>query len=166
MKNARGFSLIEALMSTMVLSVGVAGLINMYSSSQSGLRWSRNSTLASHLAQQRAELLATSPLLAAPSCAGPATCRSSKNTFGPPMGSSNGFPCTQYLQETELEAPELLTDAPENAPRRFRIDTAFNDPASTTQQSGAKILTVSVCWEDDQGRVQQVQAQRMLLPEA
>ena len=85
-------------------------------------------------------------------------------SYRSPLSASGSYPCTQYLDEAALDTPEQSSTGTEDL--QFRVDTALVEPTATGQQQGAKALTVSVCWTDDQGRVQQVQTTRLLLPEA
>jgi prepilin-type N-terminal cleavage/methylation domain-containing protein len=155
----RGFSLIEVMVSSLVLGVAILGLTSTYTSSESGMTTSRSRTAANELALQRLEMLATQPADQLPACGGPAACQQGF-AFSAPLPAAGAFQCTQYVDDAEVLDPSEGGQAT----NRYRVDTAVEDHPDAARQPGARIVTVSVCWADRPGRVSQVNARRTIVP--
>ncbi len=147
-------------MTTAVLGIGVVALGHTYQRAQTGLRGSRLSAAAIRIAEQRLEQLATRPVDRLEACVGPITgCRQDRTRMAPVLGNVAAYRCTQTVDEMGFHDPTA------NSTGRFRIDTAVMPHPDPRQQNGALILSVSVCWQSSQAEVEQVQLQRMLVPE-
>jgi prepilin-type N-terminal cleavage/methylation domain-containing protein len=155
----RGFSLVEALVSSAVLGVGMLGVLNVLSFSQSGAAGSGARSAAKELASQRLEALTTMVADRLPACEGTVGCRADETTLRPPLSPAAGFRCTQ-------EVPGMtFVDPGAAATGRFRIDTVVAAHPGAQQQAGARLVTVSVCWTDEGGHLREVRARRLMVPE-
>lgn len=157
-QSRRGFSLIEVMVSSLVLGVAVLGLTSTYTSSQTGMVASRSRTTAAELARQRLELLATQDATQLPACAGPLTCQQD-GAMGPALAPSGAFRCTQYVDDMAV-----LDPADPAASGRYRVDTIVEEHPDALRQPDARLVTVNVCWLDRTGRVHEVQARRTIVP--
>lgn len=158
-RSVRGLSLVEVLVSVGVLGVGVLGVLNLYATSDHATRSSRSDTTATQLAVERLERIAAQGIEALPACPEEVGCRASHSSLRPPRPGAQGMACTQETSEMGLADPEV------GGVGRFRVDTSVRPHPDATQQLGARIVTVSVCWTDDSGYVREVSAERMLVPE-
>lgn len=155
----RGFTLIEVMITSVILGVGVMGLVGLYTSSARGVGGSRVHTTATQVALQRLEQIAGSAD-ALPACDGPIGCRASRSELAPPLGGSRtgGFDCTQYTNGMGESAVAAAGTG------RYRIDTVVEPHPSTSQDDEGRFVSVSVCWVGDGNVVEQVLAQRFVLP--
>lgn len=148
------------MVTAIVLGIGVMGLVSLYGSAGRGVTMSRDQTTALELGRQRLERLSTATVDDLPACAGPPACRDDLSSFAAKKGAAGAYPCTQYVDGMDAQAP-----AGGQATGRFRIDTSVDVPTGGTQQAGALILSVSVCWSEDGRTVRQLLLERMLVPE-
>ena len=159
-RTVRGLTLVEVMLTSAVLAIGMVALAHTYSRAQTGMRASRLKTAALRIAEQRLERLSTLPVDRISACVGPVTgCRSNRSTLAPVLGNVGTYLCTQNVDEMGFADPTALTTG------RFRVDTAVQTHPDPRQQAGAMIVTVSVCWTPTPGVVDQVQLQRMIVPE-
>lgn len=143
--NARGFKLIEVMVSIGILGIAIAGLIRLHSALVRGVARSQMVSIALDVAAQRAEDLVTLGPTAAPACAGAPGCQAAgMSAFAADLSPAGSFPCTDRVDP-------------------FRIDTVVTDHPSGFQPD-ARLVTVSVCWQDVGGAVRQVQTRRLLVP--
>ena len=156
----RGLSLVEAMLTTVVLGIGVMSVANTFRQASTGVRGSRLATEAMRIAEQRLERLSTVPANRLAVCAGPVTgCRATREQFASELGAAGTFRCTQYVDEMGFHDPTAVTTG------KYRVDTAVQAHTDPRQQSGALVVTVSVCWASADRVVEQVQLQRMIVPE-
>lgn len=135
------------LISLGVLGIGAVALVNLFTSTASGVRRSRNDTRAEQLAIQRLEVLTSQGVEQLPACGGVPSCRAGHAEFAPPMSSANGYECSQVVDD------------------QYRIDTVVSAPADARQRNGARVVRINVCWWD--GRAVKVShAERLMVPEA
>ena len=159
-KGQQGLTLVEVLVTSAVLGVGMVALAHTYNRAQSGVRQSRLGTAAIRIAEQRLERLATLPVARLAGCAGPATgCRSNRTTFAPVLGNVGTYRCTQNVDGMGFHDPTALSTG------LFRVDTSVSAHPDPRQQTGALVITVSVCWSPAPQQVEQIQLQRMVVPE-
>jgi hypothetical protein len=91
-----------------------------------------------------------------PTCTGTIGCRSG-NAFTTDLTAAGTYQCTQYTDAMDLPDPDVVTSG------SFRIDTIV-EAHPDVRQAGAQVVIVSVCWEDQAQRVQQVQARKVIIP--
>jgi type IV pilus assembly protein PilV len=157
-RKSRGFSLIEVMMTSVILGVGVLGLVNMYTSSARGVGTSRHRETATQIALQRIERLTTSPTETLPACGGLVGCRATPAALAPELAPADQFECTQYVSDMGSTEPTGGDDQ-----GGYRLDTIVAPHPSSTQGSDARLISVSVCWTDASGLIQQVMMQRLAL---
>jgi hypothetical protein len=148
------------MVSSGLVGVGMLGVLNLTFVSQSGAVSSRSISTAKELAAQRLESLSTMAADRLPACAGAVGCRASATTARTPLAPVAGFQCTQQVPGMELVDPSAA------AVGTFRVDTVVAVHPGAQQQVGARLVTVSVCWTDEDGRVQELRAQKMMVPES
>ncbi|MEM7675066.1 MAG: prepilin-type N-terminal cleavage/methylation domain-containing protein [Myxococcota bacterium] len=159
-RHQRGLTLIEVMLTAAVLGVGIVALVATYNRAQVGVRSSRFKMSALRIAQQRLEHLATMPIERLASCAGPiGGCRRDRAAMAPVLGNVGNYRCTQNVDGMGFHDPMATANG------QFRIDTSVQPHPDPRQQAGAVVVTVSVCWTDQPGLVEQVQVQRMVVPE-
>jgi len=160
-KRRAGFSLVEVMVSGLLLGLGVAALVRLYTHSAEGIRVSRHRTVATQLAQQRLESLAGLGVDQAPGCPASDGCLQDITGLAaeqPPVG---GFDCTMRVLESGFsEGQQDLDDE-----GLFRIDVAFLDHPDLNQLAGSRVLRVSVCWTENGRTFEQVQLERLMVPE-
>lgn len=156
----RGLTLVEVMLTSAVLAIGMVALVHTFTQAQAGMRSSRLKTAALRIAEQRLERLSTLPVSRLAGCAGPALgCRTSMSALAPVLGNVGTFLCTQNVDEMGFTDPTAVTAG------QFRVDTSVLAHPDPRQQAGAMILSVSVCWTPVPGFVEQIQLQRLLVPE-
>ncbi|MGF1511893.1 MAG: prepilin-type N-terminal cleavage/methylation domain-containing protein [Myxococcota bacterium] len=158
--NRRGFSLVEVMVSSLLLGLGVAALVELFTSSSSGLRISRNRSVATQLALQRLEQLAAFGIDGLPGCGFGTGCREGITTLAAPQSAAAGFDCTQLVSDTGFSGEQA---GDQNG--RFRVDVSEVPHPDPNQIPGATLLRVSVCWSDRGNTIQQVQLERLVVPE-
>jgi prepilin-type N-terminal cleavage/methylation domain-containing protein len=152
-----GFSLVEVLVGSGILAIGVLAGVRLYTKGAERSAFSRSRTAALEMATQRLEWLGTKDFDDLPACSGATSCRSGGG-FGSPLAAAGTFQCTQYSDGMELPDPDTVTDG------SFRIDTVVSNHPDTARQANTRLVTVSVCWQDQSGRVQQAQVRRVVIP--
>lgn len=164
MKNAinrrAGFSLIEVMVSGVLLGLGVMVLAEMFGASSDGLSLGKGRSIGRQLALQRLESLSASGPDLLPACPPSDGCRADFSSLNAPLGAVDGFDCTQTVLESGFVAEQV--DRPDG---RYRVDVSVADPTDPNQIEGARLLRVSVCWLQD-GRVEEVRVARLVVPEA
>jgi prepilin-type N-terminal cleavage/methylation domain-containing protein len=153
----RGFSLVEIVVSMGLLGIGVAAGIQLFDATARSTMHTRSKTSSMQLAEERLEYLGTRDLSDLPSCAGTADCRAGVRTYNPALTASGGYQCTQYAGGQAILDPY---DAASTG--MYRIDTIIEAHPDPTREPNARLITVSVCWTDERGNVQQVQERRLI----
>ena len=152
--------MVEVMLTSAVLAVGMVALAHTYNRAQTGMRTSRLRTAALRIAEQRIEQLSTVPVGRLAGCVSPAVgCRSDLRTLAPVLGNVGSYRCTQYVDEMGFHDPTATLTG------KYRIDTGVQAHPDPRQQSGALVVSISVCWTTNDGRIDQVQLQRMIVPE-
>jgi prepilin-type N-terminal cleavage/methylation domain-containing protein len=160
---SKGFSFIEVLVACALLGIGLLGLVDLHLSSIRGLGRGRFVTGAKEIAIQRAEALATQAgdLTTLPACplnAGdPIGCFQDKLSLAPNKA------CTAWLKDADVPTPAGASVAGAGT-TPFRMDTVIGPHPDTVNHASALLVTVSVCWIDEEGAVEQVQARRVIVP--
>lgn len=155
-------TLVEVMLTSGVLAIGMVALAHTYNQAETGSRSSRLRTAALRIAEQRVERLATAPVARLARCVGPVTgCRATRSTLAPVLGNVGTYQCTQLVDRMGFHDPTGVVASG----GRFRIDTAVQDHPDPRQQIGAVVIAVSVCWTRSDGQVEQVLVQRMVVPE-
>jgi prepilin-type N-terminal cleavage/methylation domain-containing protein len=157
---SRGFSLIEVMISSLLFGLGVAALVQLFTSSSGGLRMSRNRAVATQLALQRLEQLAALDAGLVPQCAPSNGCQEDFSTLAEPQPAAGGFDCTMVVQDGGFAGEQAADPA-----GAFRVDVATDDHPDPNQIAGARLLRVSVCWSDNGSGINQVQLERLVVPE-
>lgn len=159
-KGRAGFSLMEVMVSGLLLGLGVAALVKLYTHSSSGIRESRHRSVATQLALQRLESIAGLGVEQAPGCPASNGCMEDIGQLSPELAPVGGFDCTMKVRDSGfVEGQEDVDDG------LFRVDVALVDHPDLNQMAGSQFLRVSVCWTEDGLRFQQVQLERLLVPE-
>lgn len=153
-------TLIEVLVSSLVLGFGVVALAELFTTSVRTDADGRARDVATQLALLRVEQLATIPVDRLPACGPVGTCRLDRANYAPARAATPDLACTQIVDDERI--PDDTTSL---ATGKYRIDTAIFTPTGATQQAEARIALISVCWTDIRGVVQQVQAERLMVPE-
>jgi len=153
---------VELAVATGILGVGLFGLTQLHGSAIGGVARSEGIAGANEVAAQRAELLSTLDADDVAACTGAVGCMQlGGGAFLPRLASAGGFPCTRWVDGADVPDPGGMLSA-EGV--RFRVDTVVADHPDPARQPRARLLTVSVCWQDKHGTVRQVQTQRLLVP--
>lgn len=158
----RGFSLVETIISSGVLGLGLVSLTNLYTASADVVQNSRSTVTATQIARRRAERLAATAVL--PNCLGLGGCKAQQDELAPELGQDGAFQCTQYVNEEEI----VDSSNRGSIDSRYRIDTEVAPHPDPFQGAGAQQLTVSVCWmgkhmdENGRGLVHQVQVRKLV----
>lgn len=148
------------LTSTAVLGIGVVALADLHTTSEKADQGTRARDVAAQIAIQRMEQLATQPIERLPDCPGFATCRAGRRQMQQERSTAGSFRCSQLVDQNGF------SDGSDNDPNgKYRIDTSVNAPTATSQQEGARMITVSVCWVDHRDTIQEVQIERLVVPE-
>lgn len=161
MRARRGVSLIETMVSAAILGIGVISLANTFFSTEKGITLSKKRVAAMEIAQQRVERFAARPLADVPQCVVLQGCRFDRYTYAPLKSAVGSFACSE-MQEGMSSRPEGSSLA---ATGEYRVDTVVEPHPDPNQQVGAITVSVNVCWVNGDGEVQEVQAQRLLVPE-
>ncbi len=159
-----GFSLVELAAATGVLGIGLVGLVQLHTNAVRGVIQSESISRATEIANQRAEFLATMDPDDLPSCTGVPRCRQGAGIeMTSPLGTVGGYECTRFVDQDDVPRGDG-TAAQEGL--RYRVDTVVGPHPDVARQRDAVLLTISVCFADGSGRVQQVQTRRLLVPGA
>jgi hypothetical protein len=147
------------MVTAMVLGIGVAGLVTLYTTADRGLVVSKEQSAALELARQRLERLTTTSPADLPQCSGQVGCRKDLRNLWPDRGVAGTYPCTQWIDGMSAADPRTGTTG------RFRVDTTLTAPTAPGQQSGAQIISVSVCWQGADTQIKEITLERLLVPE-
>jgi Tfp pilus assembly protein PilV len=158
-----GFKILEAMISVALLAVGALGLAELHTMAIGGMYAGGRQSVALDIAQQLADQMQGRGAAAAPNCGGSVGCvtGAGQRTFNAPLSVANGFPCTQYVTTPDPSTNPTVVGAASNA--TYRVDTLITQHGAASQ-TGSKVVTVSVCWQDLSGVIQQVQSTRLLVP--
>ncbi len=154
-----GFSLVESLVAGVVLGVGVMALNAMYVFSIKGTSQSERAISAMHLAQTRAERLATSGLGQLPNCPQEPGCRLNSSELRAKAAKSGNYPCSQLLNQSSTQDPG------DDVGGIYRIDTSILAPQGAEQLDSARVIAVSVCWKNSDNSFREYRSYRLKLPE-
>jgi Tfp pilus assembly protein PilV len=151
--------LLEALMSAGVLGIGLLGLIRLHSSAIHSFRDSHERADATYIAQQIAEVIAAQANGAPPDCPPVSPdpgCRQGSSAvdahdFAPRTA------CSTWYGSSGLPDPS----------GSFRVDRVVLKPAEERHPTSEGypppyLLSVYVCWLDDQNQVRQIQTSRFV----
>lgn len=153
-----GFTLVEVLISAVVLGIGLVGLVNLHTASIRGLVKDEMASVASDVAKQRLEEIATMRPAEIPACAGDVGCRTEDRTaYTPDLAPAAGFDCTRRVEGADVPR---ISGAPEAA--KFRIDMVVDAHPDPIRQPEGRLVTVSVCWEDYAG-IQEFRMRRLVV---
>ncbi len=160
-RSRRGFSLVEVLISSTLLSIGAVAVTSLHATSLREVRKSRTRASAEMIAVQHADLLGTQQveLMSAATCpqgGGPKGCLSG-GLLAPVKT------CTKWVDDDDVPPP-TGTRAAGTGSRGYRIDTVTSAHPDSANHGDSFLLTVSVCWYDDRGVAQQTQETRLLVP--
>ena len=164
----RGFKLVETLVSMAILSIAAAGLVRLHSSIVRGIASSEDMSVAMDVAAQRLEELVPLGPTGIPNCvaATPPGCAAGGRqtleiALTDVIWNGGTFNCSRWVDSADVP---MVGGVAIPAGSRFRVDTQVQDHAGTQQNAGARVLTISVCWEDLDSQVRQVQNARLLVP--
>lgn len=161
--SARGFTLVEVLISAVLLGIGVMALAELHASSIRGVKEGASITAATQIATQVMETLSAQAAddMVLPVCPnnGARGCRANDRDLEPPKA------CTSWLATAEV--PDPNGDSQTGATGEgYRVDTVIEVHPSVADFPNAVLITTSVCWMDRTGGVHELQTQRVLSPGA
>lgn len=153
----QGFSLIETMVSALVMAIGVLGATGIYTATAAARADSRALTMAKGVIDQRVEWLVATGYQDYSGCTGPAGCKTDATTLATDLAAAGGTDCTQYVADDTLVTPTSNTPG-----AYFRVDTVIEEPADLTRFPGVRDAVVSVCWQEADGSVHQLQMRRLI----
>ena len=154
--------MIELVFAAGILGVGLAGLVHLHRNAVTGVARSDTIALATEIAHQRSEFLATMHSDDVPGCSGPVRCRTpGGQAFEAPLSAVGGFECTRWVDGADVPEANGVTSA---QGVRFRVDTVVGSHPDPLRQSSARFVTVSVCWVDRIAQVHQIQTRKLVIP--
>jgi hypothetical protein len=146
------------MVSAVILGIGLVGLVNLHTSSLRGLMKDEMLSVASDVATQRLEEMATMRPGDIPPCAGAVGCRTADRTdYLPDLSAAGGFECTQRIEGAGVPRVSGAAEAP-----RYRVDMVVEPHPDPIRQPDGRLLTVSVCWQD-YGGIQELQMRRFIV---
>jgi hypothetical protein len=148
------------MVSGLLLGLGVAALVRLYAHSADGIRESRHQAVATQLALQRLESLAGLGVELAPDCPASAGCLRDITELAAEQPPVAGYDCTMMVRESGFTEGQQS-----EAEGLFRVDVALLDHPDLNQMAGSRFLRVSVCWTEDGRKFEQVQLERLMVPE-
>ncbi|MCB9654764.1 MAG: hypothetical protein H6729_11605 [Deltaproteobacteria bacterium] len=151
--------MLETIAAALVLGVGTLAITRSFTVSQQELSWTRSHAIARNLARQRLADFSTKRVEDLPACVGTLGCRASRTEMNAELGVVGSFACTQYSDGLTI-LPDSGTSSSEGL---FRIDTVVADHPEIARFPTGHILTVSVCWRDQHGAIQEVQSRQVVL---
>lgn len=170
-----GFSLVEVMVSVGVLGIGLVGLINLHTYSIVNLNRAQHIAMAQEVAMQETEFLQTEATSATgslesvlPNCpvsraTDPTGCLDDTKAFAPLKA------CTVFLTDPNVPDPNgsfTAVVAPgASSSSSYRMDTVIRQHPDSLNRSSALVVTVSVCWSDDQQNYQ-LSINRVIVPGA
>ena len=175
-----GFSVIEALVAAGILGVALVGIVQLHATSIRGTVKVERIGRASEVARQIAELYATTSVADLPACdpgTPPAAAVGCK--IGPGITTAFSDPttrnanCVLWVQDGP-SIPRINDAAAANGtivslpnpgnqlPSQYRIDLATTPHPDPLTYPNASLLTVWVCWRDQQGIVREVRTRRIV----
>ena len=175
---ARGFSIIEAMVATGVLGIGLIGLVNLHTASLRGIKASEQRSSGSEVAEAIIEGIISQQALNGanpPACnLGPALppnagCRNGGLGAMAYNGALGGG-CTMYFDGP----PHLLATPPmppawnpwdqtlANPNDLYRVDVGIVNHPDAIEHPNSQYLYVWVCWQDENGFIHQVSSERLI----
>ncbi len=174
---ALGFSIIEAIVATGVLGIGLVGLVNLHGASMRGIKSSESKSAGTVVADAIAEGIISQQSLAnarIPNCnLGPALpanagCRNGgigSTVYNAPL--ANG--CTMFFDEPPhmpvggaINNWNPWDQTLANPNMRYRVDVGVVGHPDNIEHPNAQYLYVWTCWQAANGAIQQVATERML----
>jgi prepilin-type N-terminal cleavage/methylation domain-containing protein len=153
-----GFTLVEVMVSAVVLGIGLIGLVNLHASAIRGLMRDEMLAVASDVARQRLELMSTMRPAEVPACAGDVGCRTPDRTdYLPVLPAAGDFECTKQVEGADVPRVSGAAEAP-----RYRVDMVVEPHPDPIRQPDGRLITVSVCWQDFAG-IQELQMRRFIV---
>ncbi|MCK6548257.1 hypothetical protein L6R52_20590 [Myxococcota bacterium] len=158
----RGFSIVEVLVASGVLGVGLVALVEVHGATVENLARGGRVVEATRIAEQRLELLGAQrpDVLALPSCGiGPGSigCRGADRAL------ASDKPCTSWVDGPVVPSPSGITPSGATG-RGYRVDLVIGPHPDGLRQPGGLLATVSVCWADERGAIHELRADRLLVP--
>lgn len=150
------------MVSAGILGIGLIGLVNLYGASTSGALRARRLSVATEIARQESAML----LAEGADPTGPTTCPAAGSTIGcrgADRRLATAKPCTVWLRDADVptESGVILRDETASSFRRDLVVTAHPD---TANHPDAQVATISVCYTDESGTLQELQAVHLLVP--
>ncbi len=178
-RSRAGFSILEAMVSAVVLGIGMVGLVKMHTSAIGGMQRGRDVNIAEDIATQAAEEMVALGGATLASAAGVGACNTNVAVTGCRVGNINSMvfaanrtsPCTKWVGEQgntpdyQGNQPTVITTeaAAQSAGRRYRVDRVISRHPSVTANANTRVVDVFVCWRDEKGVVKEIQTTRVAL---
>lgn len=159
MGRRRGFTLVEVMTSSLVLGVGVMAAVKVYSTGTRGRAQSARRTMAERVVERRLDALDARGSERLPQCSGDKSCLDAAGELTPVKSSSGNYPCTQLMSRPSLKNRESSETG-----GKMRMDTMVWSHVDSDQDTASRMVLVSVCWRDPQGRVHEVHGSRLIMP--
>jgi prepilin-type N-terminal cleavage/methylation domain-containing protein len=152
-----GFTLLEAMIASAVLAIGIVGVVGLQATLFSSARFSHDMSSASYLLQYRSEELGTytiDQLDTTGLCRGAAPgCRGIGGIEAPAPASG----CTVKIFDPQ---PISSPQPPDQGP--YRVDVGILPHPDNINHPNARVATISVCWQDRGALFKQIQSIRVL----
>lgn len=149
----RGFSLLEVMIAAAILGIGVLAGVRLYTAGVEGSSWTRSRSIATNIAIQRLEQLGAQGVDLLPAgCSGPVGCKATQQTF------ASAVPCSRRVNGMNSDVTVSVPNG------KYRVDTVIEPHPDGARQPGARVVTVSVCWQDPDRTVHEAQLDRLFVP--
>lgn len=157
-RRRRGFSMLEALTSSVILGVGVLAVSKVYVAGAKGRTNMDKRGAAVAAVRQRLETLTGLGAENLPACPPTRGCRGPAGGLRPVRPPAAGYPCTQVVREMSLTDRRASGRG-----SRLRLDTAVWRHRDARQRGAGLMVEVSACWFDDRREVKTYEARRLIL---
>ncbi len=175
----RGFSLIEIMIATVILGIGLLGLVELHSHSIRGTVKAESIGRGTEVARQVADQLMTQTVDSLPAACGAIAnpppdkylggCRATAGA-GTVFAADKPGACTQWLDADRIanvldgNPVVAAADFGQGRARAYRADMVISDHPNPNFAPDGGLITIWVCWRDAKGFVQQVRTSRVIVP--
>lgn len=165
--------MIEAMVAAGVLGIALLGLVRLHSTSMKGTVQAQRIGIASEVARQLAETVASQPAADLPVCLpgfgpggaqlppAPAGCRATvgpSTVFAPIK--ANG--CTVNIDGAAVQDVAIPGLSPNIVNSKFRVDTAVSQHPDSINYPDSALVTIWVCWTEPQGLIREISTSRIV----
>jgi type IV pilus modification protein PilV len=129
-KNKKGFSLVEVLVSLLVLAIGTAGVFFLMTNSLKISKNSKNQVIGSMLAQEGVELVRN--------------LRDNKKLQNPPYDAGTGVPFSVKVQTDPANVKPIINDDDNTANKLYLTSNLYTHDSSGTPTKFYRTINVSI----------------------